>query len=97
VTLLDNLRRRARSPGATVDALLVQARTFTADLSNITAYLQDHAPVSVAILSAVQEHLAATPAEQLKRVLAGLQDIPSLSLLQEKHYDDASVTFQEVG
>jgi hypothetical protein len=42
VITLDNLRHRAPSPGATVDALLVQARTFTADLSNIAAYLQDH-------------------------------------------------------
>jgi hypothetical protein len=39
VITLDNLRRRAPSPGATVDVLLVQARTFTADLSNIAAYL----------------------------------------------------------
>jgi hypothetical protein len=96
VITLDNLRRRAPSPGATVDALLVQARTFTADLSNIAAYLQDHATVNRAILSAAPEHLAATPAEQRKRILSGLQDIPSLSFQQEKHYDDASVTLQEV-
>jgi hypothetical protein len=96
VISLDNLRRRALSPGATVDARLVQARTFTADLSNIAAYLQDHATVSGAILSAAPEHLAVTPAEQLKRILSGLQDIPSLSFLQEKDYDDASVTLQDV-
>jgi hypothetical protein len=96
VITLDNLRRRAPSPGATVDALLVQARTFTADLSNIAAYLQDHATVNGAILSAAPGHLAATPAEQLKRILTGLQDIPSLSFLQEKHYDDVSVTLQDV-
>jgi hypothetical protein len=94
--MLDNLRRRAPSPGATVDAVLVQARTFTADLSNIAAYLQDHETVNGAIPSAAQEHLAATPAEQLKRILSGLQDIPSLSFLQEKKYDDASVTLQDV-
>jgi hypothetical protein len=91
VITLDNLRRRAPSPGATVDA-----RTFTADLSNIAAYLQDHATVDGAILSAAPEHLAATPAEQLKRILSGLQDIPSLSFLQEKQCDDASVTLQDV-
>jgi hypothetical protein len=39
VNTLDNLRRRAPSPDATVDALLVQARTFSADLSNIAVYL----------------------------------------------------------
>jgi hypothetical protein len=32
VITLDNLRRCAPSPGKTVDALLVQARTFTANL-----------------------------------------------------------------
>jgi hypothetical protein len=96
VITLDNLWRRAPPPGATVDAVLVQARTFTADLSNISAYLQDHATVNGAILLAAPEHLTATSAEQLKRILSGLQDIPSLSFLQEKHYDDASVTLQEV-
>jgi hypothetical protein len=96
VIALDNLRRRAPSPGATVDALLVQARTFTEDLSNTAAYLQDHATVNGAILSTAPEHMAATSAEQLKRILAGLQDTPSLSFLQEKHYDDASVTLQEM-
>jgi hypothetical protein len=96
VITLDNLRRRAPSPDETVDALLVQARTFTADLSNIAAYLQDHATVNGAILSAAPEHLAATPAEPLKRILAGLQDIPSLSFCKEKQYDDASVTRQEL-
>jgi hypothetical protein len=49
VITLDNLRYRAPSPGATVDALLVQARTLTVDLSNIAAYLQDHATVNGAI------------------------------------------------
>jgi hypothetical protein len=39
VNTLDNLRRRAPFPDATVDALLVQARTFSADLSNIAVYL----------------------------------------------------------
>jgi hypothetical protein len=97
VITLDNLRRRAPSPGATVDALLVQARTFTADLSNIAADFQDHATVNGARLSATQEHLAATPAEQLKRIVSGLQDILSLSFLQEEQYDDASVTLQEMG
>jgi hypothetical protein len=92
VITLDNLRRRAPSLGATVDALLAKARTFTVDLSSIAAYLQDHATVNGDILSAAPEHLAATPAEQLKRILAGLQDIPSLSFLQEKHCDDTSVT-----
>jgi hypothetical protein len=96
VITLDNLRRRAPSHGATVDALFVQARKFTADLSNIAAYLQDHASVNGAILLAALEHLAATAAEQLKRTLAGPQEIPSLSFLQEEHYDDASVTLQEV-
>jgi hypothetical protein len=95
VITLDNLRRRAPSPGVTVDFLLVQART-SADLSNIAAFLQDHAIANGAILSAAPEHLAATPAGQLKCILAGLQDIPSLSFLQEEHYDDASVTLQEV-
>jgi hypothetical protein len=81
VITLDNLPRRAPSPGATVDALLMQARTFTADLSNIAAYLQEHATVNGAILSAAPEHLTATPAEQLKRILSGLQDLPSQSFL----------------
>jgi hypothetical protein len=76
--------------------VLTSHRTGTADLSNIAAYLQDHATVNGSFLSAASEHLAATPAEQLKRILSGLQDIPSLSFLQEKHYDDASVTLQEV-
>jgi hypothetical protein len=96
VITLDDLRRRAPSPGATVYALLLQARTFPANLSNIAAYLQDHATVNGAILSATPEHMAATPAEKLNRILAGLQDIPSLSFLQEKHCDDASVTLQEM-
>jgi hypothetical protein len=39
VNTLDNLRRRSPSPTATVDALLMQARTFSADLSNIAVYL----------------------------------------------------------
>jgi hypothetical protein len=96
VITLDNLRRHAPSPGATVDALLVQARKFTADLSNFAAYLQDHARVNGAILLAAPEHLAATAAEQLQRTRAGPQEIPSLAFLQEEHYDDASVTLQEV-
>jgi hypothetical protein len=96
VITLDNLPSRAPSPGATVDALLVQANTFTTDLSNIAAYLQDNATVNGAILSAAPEHRAATPAEQLKRIFSGLQGIPSLSFLQEKHSDDASVTLQEL-
>jgi hypothetical protein len=62
VITFDNLRRRAPTSGATVDALM-QARIFSADLSNIAAYLQDHATVNGAILSAAPEHLAATPAE----------------------------------
>jgi hypothetical protein len=96
VITLNNLRRRAPSPGATVDSLLVQARTFTTDMSNIAAFLQYQTIVNGAILFAAPEHLAATPAEQLKRILVGLQDMPSLSFLQEKHYNDASVTLQEV-
>jgi hypothetical protein len=96
VITLDKLRSRAPSPGATVDAVLVQARSFSADMSDIAGYLQDHATVNGAMLAAAPEHLVATPAEQLKRILAGLQDILSLSFLQEKHYNDATVTFQEV-
>jgi hypothetical protein len=91
VIRLDNLRRRALSPGAIVDALLVQARTLAVNLSNIVAYLQYHATVNGAILSAAPEHLAATPAEQLKRVLAGLQDIPWLSFLEETPQEVAEV------
>jgi hypothetical protein len=39
---------------------------------------------------------AATPLEQLVRILVGLRDILALSFLQEKHYDDATVTLKVV-
>jgi hypothetical protein len=50
-----------------------------------------------ASFGAVPPHQASTPAEQLKRILASLQDIPSLSFLQEKHYDDASAGYSKFG
>jgi hypothetical protein len=49
VITLDNLRRRTQSPCATLDAFLVQARNFSADLWNIAVYLQDHAAINGAM------------------------------------------------